>query len=148
MRNKEIIQITGLSFLTILFFCLSFPPADLGYFGWFALVPWFILIIRGKKHVLLSSYLVGLFFFFHRAFMAAACYLCGVVVIKSLLCALFPLLCFLHSKGRFKTKVTHRFCGPMCVDSFGIYTILSLLWVSLVFRRPHSIPLFAGNTNM
>lgn len=137
LRNKEIIQITGLSFLTILFFCLSFPPADLGYFGWFALVPWFILIIRGKKHVLLSSYLVGLFFFFTElSWLRHVTYAAWLLL--SLYCALY-FLCFAFCIRRavLKLKLPIVFVAP-CV------------WIALEYIRSYLFSgfpwFFAGHT--
>ena len=64
MSKANFIKILILSFLTILFLCLSFPPADLGYLVWIAFVPWFLLIVTEKKYVYFNALLIGAAFFF------------------------------------------------------------------------------------
>ncbi|MCF6147524.1 MAG: apolipoprotein N-acyltransferase [Candidatus Kuenenia sp.] len=137
MRNKEITQIIGLSFLTILFFCLSFPPADIGYFAWFAFVPWFLLIMRGRKYVYLASYFVGaLFFFSELSWLRYVTYAAWLLL--SLYCALY-FLCFAFCIRRIvlKLKLPFVFVAP-CV------------WVSLEYIRSHLFSgfpwFFAGHT--
>lgn len=102
---------------------------------------------QGKEVCISFIVLYRIPFLFHRTFMAAVCYLCGMVVAKSLLCSLFPLLCLLHQKDCFKIKVALCFYCSVYLGITGIYTILSVLRVSLVFCRSYSIPLFAGDTN-
>ncbi|MEK6559240.1 MAG: apolipoprotein N-acyltransferase [Planctomycetota bacterium] len=64
MSKANFIKILILSFLTILFLCLSFPPADLGYLVWIAFVPWFLLIVTEEKYVYFNALLIGAAFFF------------------------------------------------------------------------------------
>jgi len=64
MSKANFIKILILSFLTILFLCLSFPPADLGYLVWIAFVPWFLLIVTEEKYVYLNALFIGAAFFF------------------------------------------------------------------------------------
>ncbi|MEK7290908.1 MAG: apolipoprotein N-acyltransferase [Planctomycetota bacterium] len=64
MSKANFIKILILSFLTILFLCLSFPPADLGYLVWIAFVPWFFLIVTEEKYVYFNALLIGAAFFF------------------------------------------------------------------------------------
>ncbi|MDQ1271724.1 MAG: apolipoprotein N-acyltransferase [Planctomycetota bacterium] len=63
MIRTNFIKTLPLSFLTILLLCLSFPPADLGYLAWVALVPWFILIVTEEKYICLYSLGIGAVFF-------------------------------------------------------------------------------------
>ena len=63
MIRTNFIKTLPLSFLTILPLCLSFPPADLGYLAWVALVPWFILIVTEEKYICLYSLGIGAVFF-------------------------------------------------------------------------------------
>ncbi|MBM4055842.1 MAG: apolipoprotein N-acyltransferase [Planctomycetes bacterium] len=137
MRNKAITHITGLSFLSILFFCLSFPPADMGYCAWFAFVPWFILIIRGKRFVYLSSYFIGyLFFFTELSWLRYVTYAAWLLL--SLYCALY-FLCFAFCIRRIvlKLKLPFVFIAP-CI------------WVSLEYIRSYLFSgfpwFFAGHT--
>ncbi|MEK6635070.1 MAG: apolipoprotein N-acyltransferase [Planctomycetota bacterium] len=64
MSKANFIKILILSFLTLLFLCLSFPPADLGYLVWIAFVPWFLLIVTEEKYVYFNALLIGAAFFF------------------------------------------------------------------------------------
>ena len=64
LSKTNFVKILILSFLTILLLCLSFPPADLGYLAWIALLPWFILVVTGEKYVYLNALLIGAIFFF------------------------------------------------------------------------------------
>ncbi len=64
MSKTNFIKLLTLSFLTILLLCLSFPPADLGYLAWIALIPWFVLIITEEKYVYLNALFLGAVFFF------------------------------------------------------------------------------------
>lgn len=64
MNKANFVKILILSFLTILLLCLSFPPADLGYLAWIALIPWFILIVTEEKYVYLNALFLGAVFFF------------------------------------------------------------------------------------
>lgn len=63
MSRTNFIKTLPLSFLTILFLCLSFPPADLGYLAWVALIPWLILIVTEEKYICLYSLGIGAVFF-------------------------------------------------------------------------------------
>lgn len=64
MNKINFTRILILSFPTILLLCLSFPPADMGYLAWIALIPWFILIVSEEKYVYLNALFVGAVFFF------------------------------------------------------------------------------------
>lgn len=50
--------------LTNLLLFLSFPPANMGYLAWIALVPLFIFIVSGEKYLCLNTLLIGTIFFF------------------------------------------------------------------------------------
>lgn len=64
MSKTNFVKIAILSFLTILFLCLSFPPADQGYLAWIALIPWLFLIVTEERYICLSALFVGAVFFF------------------------------------------------------------------------------------
>lgn len=51
------------SLLTVFLLYLSFPPMDMGFLAWVALVPWFIFVVVGGKYVYWYSLLVGVVFF-------------------------------------------------------------------------------------
>ncbi|MEK7699171.1 MAG: hypothetical protein AAB332_02090, partial [Planctomycetota bacterium] len=45
--------------LTNLLLFLSFPSANMGYLAWIALIPLFIFVVSGKKHLSLNTLLIG-----------------------------------------------------------------------------------------
>ncbi|MFO0792709.1 MAG: apolipoprotein N-acyltransferase [Candidatus Brocadiaceae bacterium] len=122
MRAKNFIKIPILSFLTILFMCLSFPPAGVGYLAWIAFIPWFILIITEEKYVYLSALFIGVVFFFIQLYwlyyIAAAAW-----IMLSLYCsAYFLFFAFITRLVVFRLKWPLGIVAP-CV------------WASLEFIR-------------
>lgn len=64
MNKTDFAKTLILSSLTIILLCLSFPPADLGYLAWVAVIPWLFLLVTGKRYVCLTALFVGAVFFF------------------------------------------------------------------------------------
>lgn len=88
MNNTNLIKLSGLSFLTILLLCLSFPPADLGFLAWIALVPWFILVVTEERYAYLNALFIGaVFIFIQLSWMRHVTYIAWILL--SLYCAAY-----------------------------------------------------------
>ncbi|MEK7289480.1 MAG: apolipoprotein N-acyltransferase [Planctomycetota bacterium] len=77
--------------LTNLLLFLSYPPANMGYLAWIALVPLFIFTVSGKKYLCLNTLLIGtVFFFVQLSWMRHVTYIAWVLL--SLYCSVYFLL--------------------------------------------------------
>lgn len=116
------VKIFILSLLTSLLLCLSFPPMDLGFLVWIALVPWFSLIITKDRYAYICSIVTGLVFFLVGLF-----WLRHVTVLAWILLSLYCASYFLVFT--FLTRfVVHRLKWP--------FTIVGpCIWVTLEFLR-------------
>ena len=77
--------------LTNLLLFLSYPPANMGYLAWIALVPLFIFIVSGKKYLCFNTLLIGaIFFFVQLSWMRYVTYIAWVLL--SLYCSVYFLL--------------------------------------------------------
>lgn len=91
MQETHPVKILSLSFLTIVFLYLSFPPIDLGYLAWIAFIPWFILIVTEERYVYLSALFIGAtVFFIHLSWLRYVTV--GAWVLLSLYCGAYFLL--------------------------------------------------------
>ncbi len=122
LNKTNFVKLSGLSFLTILLLCLSFPPADLGFLAWIALVPWFILVVTEDRYVYLNALFIGaVFIFIQLSWMRHVTYIAWILL--SLYCAAY-FLCFAFC-SRF---ITFRLKLPLVV-------VAPFTWVALEYIR-------------
>ena len=88
MSKANFIKIPGLSFLTILLLCLSFPLADVGFLAWIAFIPWFILIVTEERYVYINALFIGtVFIFIQLSWLRHVTYIAWILL--SLYCAAY-----------------------------------------------------------
>jgi len=122
LNKTNFVKLSGLSFLTILLLCLSFPPADLGFLAWIALVPWFILVVAEEKYVYLNALFIGtVFIFIQLSWLRHVTYIAWILL--SLYCAAY-FLCFAFC-SRF---IIFRLKLPLVV-------VAPFTWVALEYIR-------------
>jgi len=122
LNKTNFVKLSGLSFLTILLLCLSFPPADLGFLAWIALVPWFILVVTEERYVYLNALFIGtVFVFIQLSWLRHVTYIAWILL--SLYCAAY-FLCF-----AFCTRfIIFRLKLPLVV-------VAPFTWVALEYIR-------------
>ena len=122
LNKTNFVKLSGFSFLTILLLCLSFPPADLGFLAWIALVPWFILIVTEERYVYLNALFIGtVFIFIQLSWLRHVTYIAWILL--SLYCAAY-FLCFAFC-SRF---IIFRLKLPLVV-------VAPFTWVALEYIR-------------
>lgn len=137
MSRTNFIKNLLLSFLTILLLCLSFPPADLGYLAWVALVSWFILIVTEKKYICLYSLGIGAVFF-----VVQLSWLRHVTIIAWILLSLYCAAYFL----------AFAFCTRFIAFAwkFPLVVVAPCIWTAMEFIRSFLLSgfpwFFAGHT--
>jgi len=122
LNKTNFVKLSGFSFLTILLLCLSFPPADLGFLAWIALVPWFILVVTEERSVYLNALFIGtVFIFIQLSWLRHVTYIAWILL--SLYCAAY-FLCF-----AFCTRfIIFRLKLPLVV-------VAPFTWVALEYIR-------------
>ncbi|MFN3531313.1 MAG: apolipoprotein N-acyltransferase [Candidatus Brocadia sp.] len=122
MSRTNFVKIAILSFLTILFLCLSFPPADLGYLAWIAFIPWLFLIVTEERYICLTALFVGAVFFFIQL-----SWLRHIAIIAWVLLSLYCSAYFLAFA--FCTRfIVFRLKYPLAV-------VAPCIWIALEFIR-------------
>jgi len=122
LNKTNFVKLSGLSFLTILLLCLSFPPADLGFLAWIALVPWFILVVTEERYVYLNALFIGtVFVFIQLSWLRHVTYIAWILL--SLYCSAY-FLCFAFC-SRF---IIFRLKLPLVV-------VAPFTWVALEYIR-------------
>ncbi|HHT9112353.1 MAG TPA: apolipoprotein N-acyltransferase [Candidatus Wunengus sp. YC65] len=122
LNKTNFVKLSGISFLTILLLCLSFPPADLGFLAWIALVPWFILVVTEERYVYLNALFIGtVFIFIQLSWLRHVTYIAWILL--SLYCAAY-FLCFAFC-SRF---IIFRLKLPLVV-------VAPFTWVALEYIR-------------
>jgi len=122
LNKINFVKLSGLSFLTILLLCLSFPPADLGFLAWIALIPWFMLIVTEERYVYLNALFIGtVFIFIQLSWLRHVTYIAWILL--SLYCAAY-FLCFAFC-SRF---IIFRLKLPLVV-------VAPFTWVALEYIR-------------
>ncbi len=122
MSKATFVKIFALSFLTVTLLCLSFPPADLGYLAWIALVPWFILIVAEEKHVSLNALFIGTAFF-----IVQLSWLRHIAIIAWILLSLYCAAYFL-SFALCTRFIVFKLKWPLVI-------VAPCIWVSMEFIR-------------
>ena len=122
LNKTNFVKLSGFSFLTILLLCLSFPPADLGFLAWIALVPWFILVVTEERSVYLNALFIGtVFIFIQLSWLRHVTYIAWILL--SLYCSAY-FLCFAFC-SRF---IIFRLKLPLVV-------VAPFTWVALEYIR-------------
>lgn len=117
-----------------LFYALSFPPFNISYFAWFALVPLLIIQHSSFRKSLLNGYMVGLFsnliifFWFWGTFKAA-----GMNPLLTLSC--WVALCAVLALYFAVFKLCADKIKPSLVRPF----LLAAIWVGLEIVRSHAL---------
>jgi len=122
LNKTNFVKLSGFSFLTILLLCLSFPPADLGFLAWIALVPWFILVVTEERSVYLNALFIGtVFIFIQLSWLRHVTYIAWILL--SLYCAAY-FLCF-------------AFCSRFTIFrlKLPLVVIAPFTWVALEYIR-------------
>ncbi len=100
--------------LSILFYCVMFPPIQFRFAGFFCLVPWLILINRvSGKQQFLWSYFIGLFVFLICVYWIAPITIPGYVSMCLYLALYFPLAGFLIANLSRNLKLPVLIAGPI-----------------------------------
>ena len=137
MSKANFIKIPGLSFLTILFLCLSFPPADVGYLAWIAFIPWFILIVTEERYAYINAMFIGtVFIFIQLSWLRHVTYIAWILL--SLYCAAYFLVFAFCSRF-----IIFRLRLPLVVVAPCIWTALEFIRSFLLSGFPW---FFIGHT--
>ncbi|MBI2472764.1 MAG: apolipoprotein N-acyltransferase [Planctomycetes bacterium] len=122
LSKANFIKIPGLSFLTILLLCLSFPPADMGCLAWIAFIPWFILIVTEERYAYINALFIGtVFIFIQLSWLRHVTYIAWILL--SLYCAAYFLVFAFCSRF-----IIFRLRLPLVV-------VAPCMWTALEFIR-------------
>lgn len=122
LSKTNFVKILILSLLTILFLCLSFPPADLGYLAWIAFIPWLFLMVTEERYICLTALFVGAVFFFIQLSWLRHIAIIAWILLSSYCSAYF---------------LTFAFCTRFIVFrlKYPLVIVAPAIWIALEFIR-------------
>ncbi len=117
IQSKKISKLTlsALAALSVLFYCMMFPPTGFWWIGYFGLVPWLILITRvSTKAQIFWSYLIGMLVFLISVHWIAPITIPGYISMCLYLGIYWPLSGFLIRRFLQKKHLLMLIFVPIC----------------------------------